>query len=111
MKYSEIIGVGKHFKSAFDVFIQCNFVFDQGPLTMYTRFHVTTFFSAFCSAQPVEKIPSPDECFPGCIGDGIMKYSEIIGVGKHFKSAFDVASDRGEAWKTFISNERFERIS
>ena len=38
-----------------------------------------------------------------------MKYSEIIGVGKHFKSAFDVTSDRGETWKTFISNERFER--
>lgn len=38
-----------------------------------------------------------------------MKYSEIIGVGKHFKSAFDVTSDHGEAWKTFISNERFER--
>ena len=37
-----------------------------------------------------------------------MKYSEIIGVGKHFKSAFDVVSDRGEAWKAFISNERFE---
>lgn len=38
-----------------------------------------------------------------------MKYSEIIGVGKHFKSVFDVTSDRGETWKTFISNERFER--
>lgn len=38
-----------------------------------------------------------------------MKYSELIGVGKHFKSAFDVMSDRGETWKTFISNERFER--
>lgn len=37
-----------------------------------------------------------------------MKYSEIISVGKHFKSAFDVVSDRGEAWKAFISNERFE---
>ena len=38
-----------------------------------------------------------------------MKYSEIIGVEKHFKSAFDITSDSGEAWKTFISNERFER--
>lgn len=37
-----------------------------------------------------------------------MKYSEIIGVEKHFKSAFDITSDSGEAWKTFISNERFE---
>lgn len=37
-----------------------------------------------------------------------MKYSEIIGVGKHFKEAFDITSDSGEAWKTFISNERFE---
>ena len=37
-----------------------------------------------------------------------MKYSEIINVEKHFKSAFDITSDRGEAWKTFISNERFE---
>lgn len=37
-----------------------------------------------------------------------MKYSEIIDVEKHFKSAFDITSDSGEAWKTFISNERFE---
>ena len=37
-----------------------------------------------------------------------MKYSEIIGVEKHFKSAFDITSDSGDAWKTFISNERFE---
>lgn len=37
-----------------------------------------------------------------------MKYLEIIGVEKHFKSAFDITSDSGEAWKTFISNERFE---
>lgn len=37
-----------------------------------------------------------------------MKYSEIIGVEKHFKSAFDITSDKGEAWKTFISNEKFE---
>lgn len=37
-----------------------------------------------------------------------MKYSEIINVEKHFKSAFDITSDSGEAWKTFISNERFE---
>lgn len=37
-----------------------------------------------------------------------MKYSEIISVEKHFKSAFDITSDTGEAWKTFISNERFE---
>ena len=37
-----------------------------------------------------------------------MKYSDIIGVEKHFKSAFDITSDSGEAWKTFISNERFE---
>lgn len=37
-----------------------------------------------------------------------MKYSKIIGVEKHFKSAFDITSDTGEAWKTFISNERFE---
>lgn len=37
-----------------------------------------------------------------------MKYSEIIGVEKYFKSAFDITSDSGEAWKTFISNERFE---
>ena len=39
---------------------------------------------------------------------GDMKYSEIIGVEKHFKSAFDITSDHGEAWKTFVSNERFE---
>ena len=38
-----------------------------------------------------------------------MKYSDIIGVEKHFKSAFDIASDSGEAWKTFISNEKFEK--
>ena len=37
-----------------------------------------------------------------------MKYSEIIGVEKHFKSAFDITSEIGQAWKTFISNERFE---
>ena len=37
-----------------------------------------------------------------------MKYSEIVSVEKHFKSAFDITSDSGEAWKTFISNERFE---
>lgn len=37
-----------------------------------------------------------------------MKYSEIIGVEKHFKAAFDIRSDSGEAWKTFISNRRFE---
>lgn len=37
-----------------------------------------------------------------------MKYSEIIGVEKHFRSAFDITSDKGEAWKTFISNEKFE---
>ncbi|MCI8664738.1 MAG: hypothetical protein HFG97_13715 [Dorea sp.] len=37
-----------------------------------------------------------------------MKYSEIISVEKHFKSAFDITSDSGEAWKIFISNERFE---
>lgn len=37
-----------------------------------------------------------------------MKYSEIVGVEKHFKSAFDITSDTGDAWKTFISNERFE---
>lgn len=37
-----------------------------------------------------------------------MKYSEIIGVEKYFKSAFDITSDKGEAWKTFISNEKFE---
>ncbi|MBD5550155.1 MAG: hypothetical protein HDQ96_03115 [Lachnospiraceae bacterium] len=37
-----------------------------------------------------------------------MKYSEIIGVERHFKSAFDITSDKGEAWKTFISNEKFE---
>lgn len=37
-----------------------------------------------------------------------MKYTEIIGVEKHFKSAFDITSDSGEAWKTFISNDRFE---
>lgn len=37
-----------------------------------------------------------------------MKYSGIISVEKHFKSAFDITSDSGEAWKTFISNERFE---
>ena len=37
-----------------------------------------------------------------------MKYSEIIGVEKHFKSAFDITSDKGDAWKTFISNEKFE---
>lgn len=37
-----------------------------------------------------------------------MKYSEIVDVEKHFKSAFDITSDKGEAWKTFISNEKFE---
>lgn len=37
-----------------------------------------------------------------------MKYSEIIGVERHFKSAFDITSDTGESWKTFISNEKFE---
>lgn len=37
-----------------------------------------------------------------------MQYSEIIGVDKHFKSAFDITSDTGESWKTFISNEKFE---
>lgn len=37
-----------------------------------------------------------------------MKYSEIIGVEKHFKSAFDITSDFGDSWKTFISNEKFE---
>lgn len=37
-----------------------------------------------------------------------MKYSEIIDVERHFKSAFDITSDTGEAWKTFISNEKFE---
>lgn len=37
-----------------------------------------------------------------------MKYSEIIGVQKYFKSAFDIISDSGDAWKTFISNEKFE---
>ena len=37
-----------------------------------------------------------------------MKYSEIIGVERHFKSAFDITSDTSDAWKTFISNERFE---
>ncbi len=42
-------------------------------------------------------------------GDRRMKYSEIIGVEKHFKSAFDITSDTGDAWKTFISNERFEK--
>lgn len=37
-----------------------------------------------------------------------MQYSEIIGVDKHFKSAFDITSDMGESWKTFISNDKFE---
>ena len=37
-----------------------------------------------------------------------MKYSEIIDVERHFKSAFDITSDTGESWKTFISNEKFE---
>ncbi|MDE6433412.1 MAG: hypothetical protein K2L07_04210 [Lachnospiraceae bacterium] len=37
-----------------------------------------------------------------------MKYSEIIDVQKFFKSAFDITSDKGETWKTFISNEKFE---
>lgn len=37
-----------------------------------------------------------------------MKYSEIVGVEKHFKSAFDITSDVGDSWKTFISNEKFE---
>lgn len=37
-----------------------------------------------------------------------MKYKDIIDVEKHFKSAFDITSDSGEAWKTFISNEKFE---
>lgn len=39
---------------------------------------------------------------------GFMKYSEIIDVERHFKSAFDITSDTGESWKTFISNEKFE---
>lgn len=37
-----------------------------------------------------------------------MKYSEIIDVEKHFQSAYDILSDSGNAWKTFITNERFE---
>lgn len=37
-----------------------------------------------------------------------MKYSEIIGVQEYFKEAFDITSDTGEAWKTFISNQKFE---
>lgn len=37
-----------------------------------------------------------------------MKYSEIISVEKHFKSAFDITSDFGDSWKTFISNDKFE---
>lgn len=37
-----------------------------------------------------------------------MKYSEIIGVDKHFKSAYDATSDIGDAWKSFISNDKFE---
>ena len=44
---------------------------------------------------------------PVVIG-GHMKYSEIIDVERHFKSAFDITSDTGESWKTFISNEKFE---
>jgi len=37
-----------------------------------------------------------------------MQYSEIIGVDKHFKSAFDITADVGDSWKTFISNDKFE---
>ena len=37
-----------------------------------------------------------------------MKYSEIISVEEHFKSAFDITSDIGDSWKTFISNDKFE---
>jgi hypothetical protein len=37
-----------------------------------------------------------------------VQYSEIVGIDKHFKSAYDITSDIGEAWKSFISNERFE---
>lgn len=37
-----------------------------------------------------------------------MRYSEIVDVQKYFNDAFDVISDNGESWKTFISNERFE---
>ena len=37
-----------------------------------------------------------------------MKYSEIIDVERHFKSAFDITSDAGDSWKTFVSNEKFE---
>lgn len=37
-----------------------------------------------------------------------MKYSEIVGVKKHFKSAFDITSDSGDSWKSFISNDKFE---
>lgn len=37
-----------------------------------------------------------------------MKFSDIIDVERHFKSAFDITSDTGESWKTFISNEKFE---
>lgn len=37
-----------------------------------------------------------------------MKYSEIIDVNKHFRDAYDITADTGEAWKTFISNDKFE---
>lgn len=37
-----------------------------------------------------------------------MKYSDIIDVQEFFKSAFDITSDKGESWKAFITNEKFE---
>lgn len=37
-----------------------------------------------------------------------MKYSDIIDVQEYFKSAFDITSDKGESWKAFITNEKFE---
>lgn len=39
---------------------------------------------------------------------GHMKYSDIIDVQEYFKSAFDITSDKGESWKAFITNEKFE---
>lgn len=37
-----------------------------------------------------------------------MQYSEIIGVDKYFKDAFDIKTDVGDSWKTFITNDKFE---
>ncbi len=37
-----------------------------------------------------------------------MKYSELVGVDEQFDSTFNVIAERGDNWKTFISNKVFE---